>query len=145
MVSRKRMRSALFILGLALSTVAGCKVLSVNADESKANDSKPLDAHATCGRSPEDPVKPVRWPYGKSPRCDALETRWANVLHEDLACKSDADCMLVMDGGHCVFATLNKKAATQPRYQTWPCGNPAAGPCAANSEVPHCKSGCCTR
>jgi hypothetical protein len=102
-------------------------------------------AHArSCGRKQNEPIVQKPASYVRAPdlaRCSAIETKWANVPHEDRACTSDADCAKVVDG--CFIKVLNKKAQALPKYADQPCPNPAAGMCSPSNDPVRCASGCC--
>ncbi|MCC6521377.1 MAG: hypothetical protein IT373_01825 [Polyangiaceae bacterium] len=100
-----------------------------------------------CGRLASDPVIPARWPYGPpggNPTCDRAATAWANVLHDDRACRTDADCVAVSGDGGCWSAALNRSAVGKPEYQDRPCGNPASGACGGPEPTATCSGGCCS-
>jgi hypothetical protein len=96
-----------------------------------------------CGRRPNEAVvsRQVSYAIADKAKCSAIETRWANVLSDERACKSNDDCAAINDG--CFHAALNKTAATLPKYADRPCGNPAAGMCAPRKNSVRCESGCC--
>ncbi|MBI4699926.1 MAG: hypothetical protein HY744_01965 [Deltaproteobacteria bacterium] len=100
-----------------------------------------------CGRLPHEPVRPLRWEWSGTnlgpASCDQAETVWGNVPHEHRACQADADCVVVSGNGGCFNAALTRAAASLPDYQQLPCGNPAAGACAAAPRRAVCAAGCC--
>lgn len=73
----------------------------------------------------------------------AALTVWANVAHEERACKRDEDCTIVRGDGSCFNAALNIRAAVLKQYKGTPCGNPASGACMRRPLVARCVDGCC--
>ncbi|HVU03680.1 MAG TPA: hypothetical protein VHE30_18100 [Polyangiaceae bacterium] len=98
---------------------------------------------AACGRLPNEPVHAERWPYGKDAACDRAATVWANVPHEDRACRTDEDCTVVSGDGNCINLAIAKRAASRPEYAQTPCGNPASGACPGGRATARCQAGCC--
>jgi len=93
---------------------------------------------------PGDAIERVPWPHGSdNAHCDELETRWANVPHQDRACHSDDECTLVISDGNCIVLPLTKKAAARPEYREAPCGNPMSGACVERPIKARCLEGCC--
>jgi hypothetical protein len=101
------------------------------------------DKPRACGRRPNEPIVPRQVLYSSADKakCNAIETRWANVLNDERACKSDDDCVVIHMG--CFRAPLNKATAALPKYADQPCGNPASGMCAPQKTMVRCQSGCC--
>jgi hypothetical protein len=98
-----------------------------------------------CGRTPGEPIQPTVAQYGAgNPECDRAATVWANVLHADRTCQSDADCVIVSGGqGGCFSAALNRTGAAKPEYRAFPCGSPTAGACGPTGGLAGCAQGCC--
>lgn len=104
-------------------------------------------AASVCGRLPGQPVVAKTWQYasvaGPSAECDRAETTWANVPHEDRACRVDLDCGAVLDPSGCSYRGLTRDAAMRPEYAPVGCGHPAAGACVQQTPVARCVAGCC--
>ena len=96
----------------------------------------------SCGRAEGSPVVRQKWAHGASDLCDAAQTTWSNVVHQDRTCASDADCVVVT--GSCFVDALNRAARAKPKYAQLPCTNPAAGECLPWDADARCKAGCCT-
>jgi hypothetical protein len=104
----------------------------------------PAGPPRACGRMPGERIERVTWAHGNGDaKCDALETRWANVPHRDRACRSDDECIVIAADGNCILLPLTKKAATRAEYQTPPCGNPRSGACPGGRSAARCVDGCC--
>ena len=96
-----------------------------------------------CGRRANEPVVPTRSRnMSGNATCDRIATEWANVLHEERACTSDADCTVVTGDGGCQNVAIAKSALKRKALQTAPCGAPGSGACAGAPAV-RCVQGCC--